>query len=92
MGEDKVYHYPQARIVRSVRVKDGGISQTVIGGICVSKGEQDHDGDGDWERIDCEVFIIPRTKFKNVGVENMRIDQVMQTLNEENSWKEKEDD
>jgi len=86
-GNDKIQTY-QARMVRTVRdTEDPNLKQVTMGVIGISKDE--HKKIDDWERLDCDIIIIPRQAYKNNGIQGMRIDSVMQTLSKDEVWKPK---
>jgi hypothetical protein len=76
----------QARMVRTIRdTKDPTLKQITMGVVGVSRDP--HEPIHDWERLDCDIIVIPRQAYKNNdGLDNMRIDQAMQTLSNDERW------
>ena len=90
LGVDKAFHY-EGRLVRTVRNIEG-INQVAMGVIGLSEEDQEYLG-GQWERMDCEIIIIPKKKYSPSNlVKNLRIDQCMQMLNKDEEWEEKENE
>lgn len=89
LGTDKILTY-QARLVRTIRASHNGMKQTTMGVIAISKEEQDELGNGlDWERMDCDIIIIPRKQFScPENLKNARLDQATMGLANDKAWKE----
>ena len=86
---EKTFTYA-GRLVRTVR-QINGINQVMMGVIGLSEEDQEYNIDGEWERLDCDIIIIPRKKYRlveNSILKNGRIDHLIQSLGEEKRWKE----
>lgn len=84
-GNDEIQTY-QARMVRTLRdTTDPNLKQITMGVVGISKDP--HEPINDWERLDCDIIIIPRQAYKsNDGMNNMRLDQAIQTLGNDERW------
>lgn len=87
-GNDNIQTY-QARLVRCVRdTSDPNLKQITMGVIGISKDP--HDETNDWERLDCDIIIIPRQAYKGSdGIDTMRLDQAVMSLSDDDRWKPK---
>jgi hypothetical protein len=85
---EKTFTYA-GRLVRTVR-QINGLNQVMMAVIGLSDEDQEYNIEGEWERLDCDIFIIPRKKYRLVDsdAKNARLDQVMGLLGEEKSWRE----
>lgn len=85
LGNNDIQTY-QARMVRTLRdTPDPNLKQITMGVVGISKDK--HDPINDWERLDCDIIIIPRQAYKsNDGIDNMRLDQAIQTLGNDERW------
>jgi len=86
LGVDKVFSY-QARLVRCVR-KVKGMNQVTMGVVGLSSDDQDYNEKGEWERMDCDVIIVPHKKYFPKEDRSSRIDQIMFALSDDNRWTE----
>lgn len=85
-------HMYQARMVRTLRdTGDPNLKQIAMGVIGISKDDKNDTPDG-WERLDCDIIVIPRKRYvaaHDNGLDKMRIDQAMQYLSDDDKWKVK---
>lgn len=85
---EKTFTYA-GRLVRTVR-EIKGLKQVTMGVVGLSDEDQEYNIEGEWERLDCDIIIIPKKKYRliNPDAKNARLDQVMFLLGKEKSWRE----
>lgn len=86
LGVEKAFVY-QGRIARTVR-DIGDMNQVAISGVLVSPEDQEYNDEGRWERIDCDIIIVPKKRYTIEKERGLRLDQVAMVLSDDSYWKE----